>query len=78
LRAQPVRYFGTWIPPNPRLTVSSGRLWHAASVLLVALEKPCVALTLGAIKRMRQFQILNKPFVLYTVRLGLPLPQMQL
>ena len=26
LRAQPVRYSGTWIPPNLKLTVSSGRL----------------------------------------------------
>jgi len=74
-RAQPVRYFGTWIPPSPKPTVLFGRLWHAASVLLMALERPYVALTPGARRTMRQSQILNEPSVLYIERLGLLLPQ---
>ena len=74
-RAQPVRYFGTWIPPSPKPTVLFGRLWHAASVLWMALERPCVALTLGAKRTTRQFQILSKPFVPYIGRLGLLLPR---
>jgi len=60
---------------QPKLTVSSGRLWHAASVLLMALEKLCVALTLGARRKMRKFQILNKPSVLYTCRAACRYPR---
>jgi len=70
-----MKYFGIKTPPNPKLTVSFGRPWHAALVLLMAHERPCVALTLGARRRTKQFLTSNKPSVPYTARLGLPLPQ---